>query len=83
MYYTKAKILESLFPFTHPFLNRERTLIGRLPSAVSKLPSNLCMLVLLIFGFFSKAAVDPKYCLRAVDLFTYKMYTYPMKSWRL
>ena len=29
---------------------------------------------------FSKLAVDPKYCLLAVDLFTSKMYTYPMKS---
>ena len=37
MYYTKAKILKGLFLFTHPLLNRERTLIGRLPSTVSKL----------------------------------------------
>ena len=28
---------KSLFLFTHPLLNRERTLIGRLPSTVSKL----------------------------------------------
>ena len=30
--------------------------------------------------FFSKSAVDPKYCLLAVDLFTSKTYIYPMKS---
>ena len=47
----KAEILISLFPFTHPLLNREKTLIGRLPSTVSKLPSNLCMPILLMFGF--------------------------------
>ena len=30
--------------------------------------------------FFSKSAVDPKYCLLAVDLFTSKTCTYPMKK---
>ena len=30
--------------------------------------------------FFSKSAVDPKYCLLAVDLFTSKRYVYLMKS---
>ena len=30
--------------------------------------------------FFSKSAVDPKYCLLFVDLFTQKIYTYPMKK---
>ena len=31
-------------------------------------------------SFFSKSAVDPKYCLLFVDLFTQKIYTYPMKK---
>ena len=30
--------------------------------------------------FFSKSAVDPKYCLSAVDLFTFKVYVYTMNS---
>ena len=30
--------------------------------------------------FFSKLAVDPKYCLLFVDLFTQKIYTYPMRK---
>ena len=30
--------------------------------------------------FFSKSAVDPKYCLLFVDLFTQKIYTYPMRK---
>ena len=30
--------------------------------------------------FFSKSAVDPKYCLLAVDLFASKTYVYLMKS---
>ena len=30
--------------------------------------------------FFAKSAVDPLYCLLVVDLFTQKIYTYPMKK---
>ena len=30
--------------------------------------------------FFSKSAVDPKYCLLAVDLFTSKVYVYIIKG---
>ena len=30
--------------------------------------------------FLDKSAVDPKYCLLAVDLFTSKVYVYPMKN---
>ena len=30
--------------------------------------------------FLAKSAVDPKYCLLLVDLFTSKVYVYPMKN---
>ena len=30
--------------------------------------------------FLAKSAVDPKYCLLLVDLFTSKVYIYPMKN---
>ena len=30
--------------------------------------------------FLAKSAVDPKYCLLLVDLFTSKIYVYPMKN---
>ena len=33
--------------------------------------------------FFSKSAVDPHYCLLFVDLFTQKVYTFPMKKKKL
>ena len=33
--------------------------------------------------FFSKSAVEPKYCLLAADACTSKRYTYPMKTWHL
>ena len=32
--------------------------------------------------FLAKSAVDPKYCRLIVDLFTSKIYTYPMKKGR-
>ena len=38
------------------------------------------MLALQIRVFLAKSAVDPKYCLLLVDLFTSKMYVYPMKN---
>ena len=41
---------------------------------------NCFMLTLPIYVFFSKSAVDPKYCLLFVDLFTQKIYTYPMRK---
>ena len=79
MFYTKTKILKSLFPLTLRFLSRERTLVGPLLYTVLRCSSNLYMLILLIFIFFSKSAVSPKYCLLAIDLFTFKTYTYTMK----
>ena len=33
--------------------------------------------------FLGKSAADPKYCLIIVDLFTSKMYSYPMKNRKL
>ena len=30
--------------------------------------------------FFAKSAVDPKYCLLLIDLFTSKIYVYPIKN---
>ena len=31
-------------------------------------------------SFLAKSAVDPKFCLFFVDVFTSKIYTYPMKK---
>ena len=41
---------------------------------------NYCMLTLQIQFFLAKFAVDPKYCLLLVDLFTSKIYVYPKKN---
>ena len=47
----KAILLKSLFLFTRRLLNWQKTLTRRLPYAVSKLPLNFCMRILLIFDF--------------------------------
>ena len=33
-----------------------------------------------LISFLARSAVDPKFCLLFVDLFTSKIYTYPMKK---
>ena len=75
----KTKIRSQEFLFTLPLLNRKNSSIDRLLCVVSKHPLRLYMQTWQVFGFFSKSAVDPKYCLLAVDLFTSKTFVYPMK----
>ena len=76
----RAKNRKYKFLYILLLLNREKTSVGCLPYTVSKHVSSLYMLTWQIFDIFSKSAVDPKYCLLAVDLFTSKTYVYPMKS---
>ena len=45
-----------------------------------KVPFKLVRADVVHIRFFSMSAVDPKYCLLAMDLFTSKKYTYPRKS---
>ena len=74
------KVQKQEFLFMSPLLNKEKTLIVHLHCIASRHLLNLFMLILLIFVFFSKSAVDLKYCLLAVDLFTSNVYVYTMKS---
>ena len=74
------KVQKREFLFIPPLLNKEKILIVRLHCTVSRCFLNLLMLLLLIFVFFPKSEVDPKYCLLAVDLFTSNVYAYTMKS---
>ena len=67
-------------PFYTPFVEQRKD-IDRSSALYSiKAPFKFMHAGILIFDFFSKSAVDPKYCLLAVDLFTFKTYTYPIKS---
>ena len=72
---TKAKI-----PFYTHFVEQRKD-IDRSSALYSiKAPFELVHADVADIRFFSKSAVDPKYCLLAVDLFTSKTYVYPMKS---
>ena len=67
----KAKI-----PFYTPFV-KQRKDIDRSSALYSiKAPFKLVHADIADVRFFSKSAVDPKYCLLAVDLFTSKTYVY-------
>ena len=76
MCYMRVRMKRHKFPFILLFSNREKTFINFLPCTVSKLVRADVVHV----RFFSMSAVDPKYCLLAMDLFTSKKYTYPRKS---
>ena len=66
--------------FYTPFVKQRKDIDW--PSALYniKAPFELVHVDVADIRFFSKSTVDPKYCLLALDLFTCKMYVYPMKS---
>ena len=67
-------------PFYTPFVEQRKD-IDRLSSSYSiKAPFELVHADVADIRFFSKPAVDPKYCLLVADIFTSKTYVYPMKS---
>ena len=71
----KAKI-----PFYTPFVEQRKD-IDRSSALYSiKASFELVHADVADIRFFSKSAVDPKYCLLAVDLFTSKTYVYLMKN---
>ena len=76
----KTKVRRQEFLSILPLLSRKKTSIDCLPCIVSKRPLRLYMKAWQIFVCFSKSAVDPKYCLLAVDLSTSKTFVYPIKS---
>ena len=66
-------------PFYTPFVEQRKD-IDRSSALYSiKAPFELMHADIADIRFFSKSAVDQKYCLLAVDLFTSKTYTCPMK----
>ena len=70
---------KSRIPFYTPFGEQRKSIdLSTLYSI--KAPFEILHANIADIRFFSKSAVDPKYCLLIVDLFTSKIYTYPMKS---
>ena len=70
---------ENTVPVFAPFIENKRN-IDKSPLYSFNGPFQLLHADIADIRFFSKSAVDPKYCLLFVDLFTQKIYTYPMRK---
>ena len=69
----------SSLPITMPFYDLQSNVDHSTLYSISK-PFELLHADIADTRFLAKSAVDPKYCLLLVDLFTSKVYIYPMKS---
>ena len=69
----------SSLPITTPFYDLQSNVDHSTLYSISK-PFELLHADIADTRFLAKSAVDPKYCLLLVDLFTSKVYIYPMKS---
>ena len=70
---------EDIVPVFTPFVENQRN-IDRSTLYSFNGPFQLLHADIADIRFFSKSAADPHYCLLFVDLFTQKIYTYPMKK---
>ena len=69
---------ENTVPIFTPFIENKRN-IDKSTLYSFNGPFQLLHADIADIRFFSKSAADPKYCLLFFDLFTQKIYTYPMK----
>ena len=66
-------------PLVTPFVNKRSNIDHSTLYSISK-PFELLHADIADIRFLAKSAVDPKYCLLIVDLFSSKIYVYPMKN---
>ena len=66
-------------PLVTPFVNKKSNVDHSTLYSIGK-PFELLHADIADTRFSAKSAVDPKYCLLLVDLFTSKIYVYPMKN---
>ena len=66
-------------PLVTPFVNKRSNIDHSTLYSISK-PFELLHADIAEMRFLARSAVDPKYCLLIVDLFTSKIYVYPMKN---
>ena len=66
-------------PLVTPFVNKTNNIDHSTLYSIGK-PFELLHAGIADTRFLAKSAVDPKYCLLLVDLFTSKIYVYPMKN---
>ena len=70
---------EETVPLVTPFVEKKSNIDQSTLYSISK-PFELLHADIADLRFSDKSAVDPKYCLLVVDLFTSKVYVYPMKN---
>ena len=70
---------QDILPITTPFYDFKSNVDHSTLYSVGK-PFELLHADIADTRFLAKSAVDPKYCLLLVDLFTSKVYIYPIKS---
>ena len=75
IFYQKRNIL----PVVTPFISSKSNVDHSTLYSIGK-PFELLHADIADTRFLAKSAVDPKYCLLLVDLFTSKVYVYPMKN---
>ena len=76
----ESEIPKVKIPFYTPFAEKRKDIDRSSTLYRINAPFELVHAYLADIRFFSKSAVDPKYCLLDVDLFTSKEYVYSMKS---
>ena len=67
------------FPLVTPFVNKRSNIDHSTLYSIGK-PFELLHADIDDLRFLANSTVDPKYCLLIVDLFTSKIYVYPMKN---
>ena len=70
---------EETVPLVTPFVEKKSNIDQSTLYSISK-PFELLHADIADLRFLAKSAVEPKYCLLVVDLFTSKVYVYPMKN---
>ena len=66
-------------PLVPPFVNKRSNIDRSTLQSISK-PFESINADITDLRFLAKSAVDPKYCLLVVDLFSSKIYVYPIKN---
>ena len=66
-------------PLVTPFVNKTKNIDNSTLYSIGK-PFELLHAGIRDSRFLAKSAADPKYCLLLVDLFTSKIYVYPIKN---
>ena len=73
-------IIEPQIPFYTPFIEQRKDIDRSSASYSINGPLQFFHADLAYLQFFAKSAVDPKYALLCVDLFTSKVYVYTLRS---